>query len=323
MVLLRALFAATIGLLGSAPAESFADAFPSKPVRLIVGHAPGGRGDTLARIIAPKLAELWGQPVLIENRVGAAGNISAAYVAKSPPDGHTLLISTSTNLAFSAVLIKDLPFDPLRDFAMIGRVASVPSVLAVSSRLPVTSVSELVAYARAHPGRLTGGSSGTGSSSGFALEMLKSAAGIDILQVPYGGLAPAVNGLLSGQVDVVFAEFGMVRGHADTGAVRILAAGGSRRYSVAPDLPTLQELGLPGVDVDTWLGIVAPARTPPEVRAKLVDSIAQIVRMRDVQERLLDVGFEPVEDTPESFAQSVRADIERYSVVARRMGLPR
>ena len=315
------LAAALIGLLMCGSSVAWAQAFPSKPVRLIVGHAPGGQADTVARILAPRLAELWGQPVLIENRVGAAGTIAAAYVAKAPADGHTFLICTSTNLAVSAVLIKDLPYDPVRDFAMIGRVATIPAVLAVSARVPATTVSELVAYAQSHPGRLTAGSSGKGSSSGFALEMFKSTTGIDILQVPYGGLAPAVNGLLSGQVDMVFAEIGMIRQHAAAGTVRILAAAGSRRYSIAPDVPTLQELGIVDVNVDTWLGVVAPGRTPADTRARIAASLAQVMSMRDVQERMIEVGFEPMQDTPERFAQSVRDEIEKYSVVARRLGI--
>jgi tripartite-type tricarboxylate transporter receptor subunit TctC len=312
------LVASTLWLIATC-AGALAQSFPYKPVKLIAGHAPGGPSDTMARIVGPKFAELWGQPVPIENRVGAAGTIAAALVAKAPADGYTLLICSSSSLAFATVLIKDLSYDPVRDFSMIGRIASVPTVLALASRIPAKSVSELVAYARSHPGQLTAGSSGVGSSSGFALEMLNAAAGIDILQVPYGGLAPAVRGVLSGQVDMVFAEISLVKPHVESGAMRIIAAAGNRRYLVAPEVPTLQEQGFDDVAVDTWLGIVAPAGTPSEISARLTAGLTQVLRMPEVRQRLVELGYDPVEDTPELFAAAVRADIEKYSIVARRM----
>jgi tripartite-type tricarboxylate transporter receptor subunit TctC len=302
-------------------ADALAQTFPAKPVRLITGHAPGGQSDRLARLIGPKLAGLWGQPVVVESRVGAAGTISAALVAKAPADGYTLLMCSSSNLAFAAVLNKDLGYDPLRDFSMIGRIASVPTVLVVASWVPASSITELVTYARAHPGRLTAGSSGKGSSSGFALELLKAAAGIDILEIPYSGLAPAVMAVLSGQIDMVFAELSLVRPHVASGAMRIIAAVGSRRYAAAPEVPTIEEQGLGGVIVDSWLGVVAPARTPPEITARLAGALTQVVRMPDVRQQLLEQGFDPIDDTQERFAAAVRADIEKYSIVARRMGI--
>jgi tripartite-type tricarboxylate transporter receptor subunit TctC len=313
---------ACASLLGfAATADAQAQTFPSKPVRLVTGHVPGGQSDRLARLIGPKLAGLWGQPVLVENRVGAAGTISAALVAKAPADGYTLLICSSTNLAFAAVLNKDLGYDPLRDFSLIRRIGSVPTVLAVASWVPAASITELVNYARDHPGRLTAGSSGKGSSSSFALELLKAAAGIDILEIPYGGLAPAVMGVLSGQIDLVFAELGLVKPHVASGAMRIIAAVGSKRYAAAPDVPTIEEQGLRGVTVDSWLGLAAPARTPPEIMARLTGALTQVAQMADVRQQLLELGYDPIDDTPELFAAAVRADIEKYSIIARRMGI--
>jgi tripartite-type tricarboxylate transporter receptor subunit TctC len=265
--------------------------------------------------------ELWSQPVLVENRAGAAGTISAAKVAKAPPDGYTLLICSSTSLAFAAVVNKDVGYDPLRDFSMIGRIASVPTVLAVGSWVPASSIPELVNYARAHPGRLTSGSSGKGSSSGFALDLLKAAAGIDILEVPYGGLGPAVLGVLSGQIDMVFADLSLVRPHVASGAMRIIAGVGSQRYAAAPGIPTIQEQGLDGVAVDSWLGLVAPARLRPEITAKLTGALTQVLHMPDVRQQLIELGYEPMDDTPELFAAAVRADIEKYSIIARRLGI--
>src|SRR5438309_4371946 len=191
-------------MVAAAGGDALAQPFPYRPLRLVGGYALGGHGDTIARIIGPKLSELWGQPVLIENRIGAAGTIAAAFVAKAPADGHTLLMVS--NLALAAVMIADLPYDPVRDFTMVGRIATVSTVLAVGSWVPAKTAAELVAYAKARPGQLTGASSGNGSSSGFALEMFKAAAGIDILHVPYNGMAPAVWALRSGQVGMVFAE---------------------------------------------------------------------------------------------------------------------
>ena len=290
------------------------------PSRLVVGHAPGGQADTVARIIAPKLSERWGRPVVLENRAGAAGTISASLVAKSPPDGLTLFLGSSTNLAIAAVRVKDL-LDPTRDLTMVTRVANIPTVLAVSARVPARSVAELVGYAKSRPGQLTAGSSGVGSSSGFTLEMFKSAADVDILEIPYNGLAPAVIGLLSGQIDVVFADFSLVNPHAKSGALRLLAAVGSRPLAVVPDLPTMRDLGFSEVTIDSSIGVAAPAGTPPEVIAKLAHDIGQVLRMPDVRRQLADLGFEPVDDTPAQFSASLRRDIERFAVIARRLGI--
>lgn len=300
---------------------SFGQGFPHKVVKLIVGHAPGGQSDVIARIIAPKLAEVWGQPVVIESRLGAAGTIAATYVSKAAADGHTLLVCSSSSLAISAVMIKDLPYDPTRDFSMIGRIATVPTVLVVGSWVPATSVAELIEYARARPGKLTAASSGPGSSSGFALEMFKAAAGIDVLQVPYNGLAPAVTGLLSGQVDMVFADFALVNPHVKAGALRLLGASGSRRILAAPDLPTLQEQGLDGVGVDSWIGIVGPAGLSSDTFTSVTNALNRVMRMSDVRQRLRDMGFDPVEDTPAQFAAAVHENIDIYSSIARRIGI--
>jgi tripartite-type tricarboxylate transporter receptor subunit TctC len=293
---------------------------PNKVARLMVGHGPGGQADTVARVLAPKLAELWGRPVVIENRVGAAGIISANHVAKSPPDGLTLLVATSTNLAIAAVIVRTPPYDPTNDLAMITRIVSIPTVLAVASRLPVQSVAQVVDYAKSRPAQLAGASSGIGSSSGFTLEMFKTAADIDILQVPYNGLGPAVMGLLSGQVDVIFADHSLLKPHVKSGAVRLLAAVGSRRLAVAPELPTMRELGF-DVTIDSTLGVAAPAGTPPETIERLARDIRLVLRSPDVRRQLVDGGFDPIEDTPAQFAIVLRQDIEKFGVVARRLGL--
>jgi tripartite-type tricarboxylate transporter receptor subunit TctC len=315
------LVSTTLLLTGMRWGASGAAAFPSKPLRLLAGHPPGGQSDIVARIIAPRLGEILGQSVVIENRSGAAGTIAAAQVAKAPADGYTLLICSSGNLALARVMVGNLPYDPIRDFAMIARVASVPTVLAVGNWIPATNAHELVEYAKARPGQLTAGSSGNGSSSGFTLELLKASAGIDILQVPYGGLAPAVTGLLSRQVDMVFADFALIGPHAKNGTLRLLGTPASSRFAAAPDLPTLREQGLHDVVLDAWIGIVAPAAVSSEVLANLTSALAETIRMPDVRQRLLDGGFEPIDDTPAQFAASVKADILRFAAVAARLGI--
>jgi len=310
-----------VGTVVAVCGSALAQTFPHIPVRLVAGYAPGGQADVVGRIVAPKLAELWGQPVVVENRVGAAGTIAAAFVAKANADGHTLLILSSSSLVFTALTVKDLPYDPTKDLAMVGRLASVPTVLAVGSWVPASNMSELVALARARPGQLSAGSGGIGSSSSIALEMLKDAAGIDILPVPYGGAGPALVGVLSGQIDMVFADFGLVNPHVKSGALRLIATTGSRRISVASDLPTIREQGLDGVAVDSYIGIAAPAGIPAETLARLSSGLNRVLRLPEVRQRLLDLGFDPIEDTPGLYAAALRADYEKYSIIVRRMGL--
>ena len=317
----QALAGATVLLAGARWAASDAAVSVNKPVRLVCGHPPGGQSDLLARVIATRLGEILRQSVVIENRAGAAGTLAAAQVARSPPDGCTLLICSSGSLALARVMVGGLPYDPIRDFAMIARLASVPTTLAVGHWIPAVNARELVDYARARPGYLTAGSSGNGSSSGFALELLKAAAGVDILQVPYGGLAPAVMGLLSRQVDMVFADLALVAPHAKNGTLRLLGTPTSGRFAAAPDLPTLQEQGLHDVVIDASIGIVAPAAIPDDVLGNLTSALAETIRSADVRQRLRDSGFEPIDDTPAQFVASVKADIRRFAALAARLGI--
>ena len=240
-------------------ASGYAQTYPTKPIKLVVGQAPGGHSDVIGRIVAQKLAEILKQSVVIENRGGAGGTIGAELVARAPRDGYTLLLGGAGNLAIAIALSGVARYDPTRDFVPIGGAATVPYALAVSARLPVTTVSELVAYARAQPGRLTYGSSGVGSTSNLAVEWLKSAAGVDIVHVPYRGLAPAVMALLSGEIDIVIADLSLLTPHANAGTLRLLAATGARRAFAAPHLPTIAEQGIPGFAIEAWSGIVAPA----------------------------------------------------------------
>lgn len=315
------LTALVIGIIVAGCGSALAQTFPHKAVRLIAGYAPGGQADVVGRIIASKLSEILGQPVVVENRAGAAGTIAAAFVARASADGHTLLILSSTSLVFTALTVKDLPYDPTKDLVMVGRLASVPTVLAVGSWVPAKNIPELVALARERPGQLTSGSSGSASTSGVALEMLKGAADIDILPVPYRGAGPAVTGILSGQIDMVFADFGLVNPHVKSGALRLIATMGSRRISVAADLPTIREQGLDGVAIDSFIGIAAPAGLPAETLVELSSRLNQALRLPDVRQRLLDLGFDPVEDAPALYAAALREEIQKYSIIIRRLGL--
>jgi tripartite-type tricarboxylate transporter receptor subunit TctC len=316
-MLVAAPLAIACAWLSSVRAQTPAD----KPVRLICGHPPGGQADVVARIISPRLGELLEQTIVNEYRPGAAGTIAATQVARSPPDGRTLLACSSGNLALARVMTADLAYDPLRDFSLLARIALVPTVLAVGSWLPVTTVAELIDYAKSHPGKLAAGSSGNGSTSGFSLEMLKATSGADILQVPYGGLAPAVTGLLSHQVDLVFADYALIAPHAKAGSVRLLATPASRRLAALPELPTLREQGLAAFAIDAWVGIVAPAGLPPDVFARLTRALHGVAQTRAICQRLQETGFEPLDDTPAQFREAIVDDVARFSAVARKLGI--
>jgi tripartite-type tricarboxylate transporter receptor subunit TctC len=316
--LLRALLLAFVAL---APGASVAQRYPSQAIRLVVPQAPGGQADAIGRAVGLKLGELLQQPVVILNHGGAGGTIGAEMVAKAPADGYTLLLGGSNNLALAVALRPDLPYDPLRSFVPIRAVARVAYALAVNPKLPVATVAELVAYARARPGRLNYGSSGTGSTSSLGAEMLKSAASIDIVHVPYNGSAPAVAAVVAGQIDMIFADLSLLLPQARAGALRLVAAAGARRAMAAPDLPTVAEQGIPGFDLDAWYGIVAPAGTPEEVAATLRDALSAMLRSPEFRQRLERLGYDPVEDDAKGLAATIRSDIDRYGALVKRANI--
>lgn len=298
-----------------------AQPYPERPVRMVVGNTPGGQSDLLARLIGEHLARHWGQPVVIDNHAGAGGTIGAGLVAGSNPDGYTLLLAGSSNLVLAKALGNDLRYDPTGDFAPIGRIAHVPLGLVVGPAVQATTVPQLIAIAKARPGELTYASVGSGAMTRLAAELLKASAQIDILEVPYRGTAPAVADLLAGRVDMMFFDMSIVAPHLKAGTLRLLAPAGHRRTALAPDLPTLAELGIGGFPIEPWYGLVAPAKTPASVLDKVRNSFAEVRRMPEMKKRLVELGYDAIEDSPQQFAADMAADIGKFSAVVKRAGI--
>jgi tripartite-type tricarboxylate transporter receptor subunit TctC len=311
--------AIALALVPAAVAQS--QPYPTRPIKLVIPQASGGHSDVIGRILGPKLAEILQQPVVIDNRSGAGGTIGADLVARAPRDGYTLLLGGSNNLSIAVTLTGEARYDPVRDFAPIGGVAVVPYALAVRAGVPATTFTELLTYARAHPGRLNYGSSGIGSTSSLTVEWIKSATGVNIVHVPYRVTAQAVLALLSAEIDVVVTDLSLLTPHAKAGTLRILAVAGEKRAASAAEIPTVAEQGIPGFAIEAWYGIVAPAGTPPDIVAKLAGALRETLQSPDVQQRFDELGYETILDTPAQFGAFIRADVERYAKVIRRAGL--
>ncbi len=295
-------------------------AYPTKPIRIIVPYTPAGTTDILARLVGQKLSEAWGQPVLIENKPGANGNIGTEAAAKAPNDGYTVVMGTVAPFGINPSLYK-LGFDPVKDFVPITLVALVPNILVVNPNLPVKSVADLIAYAKANPGKLTFGSPGNGSSAHLSGELFKSMAGVDMLHVPYKGNAGVLADLTGGQISLAIDNIPVYIEQARAGKLRALAVSTPKRSSAAPDLPTLAESGLPGFNVSSWFGLYAPAGTPPEIIAKWNAEVARILKLPDVRERLLTLGAEPGGNTSEEFGAFTRSEIARWASVVKQSGV--
>ena len=304
--------------LAAAPGSAHAD-YPAKPVKIIVPLAAGGPTDILTRIIAQPLAERLGQPVLVDNRPGAGGNIGAEFVAKSAPDGYTLFMGTSGPLAINVTLYGKLPFDPQRDFAPVILVASAPFVVAANPSVPAGSLEELVTLAKQRPGKLNYGSV-TGSASHLATELFKSMAGIDIQHVPYKGAAPATNDLIAGQIDLSFASTPGVLQHVTSGKLKALGVTGRRRVAQLPDVPTLAESGLKGYEASVWYGVVAPAKTPRDIVLRLNAEITKLMEEAATRQRMAAGDFEAAGSTPEEFARFILAETVKWGKVVKASG---
>jgi tripartite-type tricarboxylate transporter receptor subunit TctC len=295
--------------------------YPSKPIRLIVPYPPGGTADILARAIGQKLTLAWGQQVIIDNRGGANGNIGSELAARASADGHTLLLGTVGNLTVNPSLYDRMPYDVLKDLAPITNVASVPNVLVVNpSTLAVNSVKELVAVAKAKPGQLTFGSSGSGTTLHLSGELFKKLAGVDIVHVPYKGVAPALVDLLGGQISMSFASMPPTVPHIKVNRLRALGVTSLRRVSALPEIPPLAELGFPGFEAVSWYGVLAPAETPGSVIAALHGEIAKMLKDPDVRERFASQGADPIGNTPEQFAAEMRDDLRKWGRLVKESG---
>ena len=297
-----------------------ADTFPSKPARLIVPFPPGGPLDTTGRAIAQKLSEMWGQSVIVENKPGAGGNIGADFVAKSPPDGYTVVMGALSTHAVNPSLYPKMPYDAKKDFAPITLVAITPNVLVVNASLPVHSVKELIAYAKARPGKLSFGSGSIGSAGHLAGELFKVDAGIDMVHVPYKGAAPAMQALLAGDTQLMFDNLASAMGQVKAGKLRALAVTTKMRSKLAPELPTMAEAGVPGFDISTWFGLMAPAGTPPDVVGKWNADVTKVLAEPDMRARFEAQGAEPVTDTPAEFARFIDAEFAKYAKIVKASG---
>ncbi len=302
-------------------AVASAQTYPAKPIRLVVPYPPGGPLDIMARAIGQKLTEAWNQPVLVDNRAGAGGNIGADLVAKSAPDGYTLLMGAVATHAINPTLYSKIPYDPVKDFAPVALVAQVPNILVVNPAVPATTVRELIDLARAKPGYLNFGSGSTGSTGHLAGELFKAMAGVQMVHIPYKGAAPAMADLLAGQVQLMFDNLANSLPNVKAGRLRALAVTTLARSPAMPDLPTIAESGLPGFDLTTWFGLMAPAGTPPEIVARLNAEIVRALNAKDMRERLQKMGAEPLAvNTPEHFAAFIRAEAEKYAKVVKDSG---
>ena len=298
-----------------------AQAYPTKPVRLLVPFAPGGTTDVLARLLAQKLADSMGQQFVIENKPGAGGNIGAELAVKSPADGYTLVMSFDGTMAINPNTYAKMPFDPQKDLVAVANVAQVPLLIVVHPGVAAKTVGEFVALAKASPGRINYSSAGHGSTGHLTGELFRSRAGIDIVHVNYKGGGQAVQDLLGGQIQMLVTALPTVEGHLKSGKVRALAFTSSKRVPGAPDVPTLAESGYPGLEVLSWYGIFAPAGTPAEIVRKLNAEINRVLQAADVRERLTALGTEPTGGTPEQFAQVIKTDTARWAKVVGAAGI--
>ncbi len=298
-----------------------ANTYPNKAIRMVVPFTPGGSTDIMGRTIGQQLTQAWAQPVVIDNVPGAGGSIGADKVAKAPADGYTLLMGHIGTLAVTPSLYPKLPYDPVKSFAAVAWVARVPNVLVVHPSVPVKTVQELVAYAKANPGKINYGSGGNGSAAHIATEYFKLQTGTQMQHVPYKGTAPAVTDLVGGQIQLMFTGVPAVMAQVKAGQLRALAVSSPHRVKAVPDLPTVAESGYAGFEADQWYGVVAPANTPPDVIAKLNQQINKVLASPEIAERLASEGAEATPNPPKVFADLIVSEIARWRMVIEKGGV--
>ena len=319
---LLALFIALLVATLSAAPTALAQAYPSRPINFVVPYAPGGATDLLGRAVAQKLGEALGQSVIVVNRGGAGGNVGAESVAKATPDGYNLLVGTIGTHAINSSIYASMPFDPVKDFAPVSLMLTNQLVLLVNPAIPARNVAELVAHSKTRGARLFFGSAGTGSSHHLAGELLKARSGLEMTHVPYKGSGPALIDLVSGTIQVMFSDIAGALPHIRTGRIIPLAVGGTRRSALMSDLPTIAEAaGLPGFDVSAWMGVFAPAGTPPAVVAQLNGALQKLLAAPDIRERFAGLGAEPLASTPEEFSAHIRSEMTKWSQLVKAAGI--
>ncbi|WP_218510416.1 tripartite tricarboxylate transporter substrate binding protein [Variovorax sp. dw_308] len=318
----RSLIAAAIGatFLASSGLALAQDAYPSKPIKIIVGFAPGGSADMAARLMAEKLGAELKQPIIVDNRAGAAGNIGAEAVARAAPDGYTLLLAAAAQIVINPALYRKMTFDPVKDLAPISLVQNEHNLMVVTPTIGVKNLAEFIAYAKANPDKVTFASPGNGSPAHLAGELMNQMAGLKMVHVPYKGTAPAITDLLGGNVTMAIDNMPPYLPQVKAGKLRALAVASERRATAAPDIPTVSEAGLPGYVVTAWKGLMAPAGTPRPIIDKLHAAVAKVLAMPDVQKRMIDMGAEPAGNTPEQFAQFIQAETKKWGALVKSTG---
>lgn len=305
----------------SGPAQAQEPAFPNKPVRVIVSAAAGGITDIMARFIQEKLGRSLGQPIIVENKPGAGGIIAVDYVARSAPDGYTLVMVNVSNAAIAPWINKNLPYDPLNDFVGVAAVAEAPTIVAINDKVPVKTLKEFIEYAKNNPGKINYGSAGNGTGPHLAAEVLAHLTGIKMVHVPYKGAGPASVDLAAGQVQLGMIAIGSAKGQIAAGQVRVLAVAGARRLAALPDVPTFDQAGVSGYDVTNWFGVLAPRGTPRDVVASLNSHINQVLDDPQVVQRFQDVGTLPIRESVQQFQKRIITDHAKWRDVIRIAGI--
>ena len=314
------LSAIALAAAATLPLGAAAPHYPTKPITIVVPFAAGGTTDILARLVGQHLSTELGQPVVVENKAGAGGNIGAAFAAKAAADGHTLFMGTVGTHAINAALYKKLPYDPIKDFAPLTRVAMVPNLLVAHPSQPFKTVQEMIAYAKANPGKINFGSPGNGASPHLSGELFKSMTKVDMVHVPYKGSAPAVSDLLGGQISIMFDNLPSVIPHVRGGKLRAIAISTAKRSADLPDVPTIAEAGVPGYEATSWFGLFAPAATPAPVLAKISTALGKVLANAEVKKKIDDQGGEPANETPAEFADFIQKESLKWGKVVKESG---
>ncbi len=303
------------------PGPTHAQSYPDKPIRIIVAYTPAGTTDILARLVGQKMNESWGQPVIVDNRPGANGNIGTEIAARATPDGYTIVMGAAATHSINNTLYPKLSWDAVKDFAPISLVAVVPNILVVNNSLPAKNVKELIAYAKANPGKLTHGSPGNGSTSHLSMELFKSLSGTQMVHVPYKGSAGVLADVMAGQISLTMDNIPVYLPQVKAGKIRALGVSSARRTPAAPEIPTVAEAGVPGLEAVSWFGLLAPAKTPKAIVEKLSAETARIVKLLDVSKRISELGAEPVGGTPGEYAAFIQSEIAKWRKVIKDAGV--